>query len=114
MLDKIKDFIPTILTKVKIGLTNMPQPLKYITLTYIFFVFLVLFLYLGCWGYLFFIGTAKLSELLPFAQLLIGNSMVMFISFIMGLFIDTNENGVPDSIEKDKPNKPVKPPKGEC
>ncbi len=107
MLDKIRNFIPTILTKVKIGLNNMPQPLKYITLTYIFFVFLVLFLYLGCWGYLFFTGVARLSELLPFAQLLIGNSMVMFISFIMGLFIDANGDGVPDSIEKDKSNKPL-------
>lgn len=103
MLNKIKEYIPVLLNKLKIGLNNMPKPLKYITLSYILLVLIVLLIYLGCWIYLFAISKAVLSELLSFAQLLIGNSMVTFIAFILGLFIDSNDNGVPDSLEKEPP-----------
>ncbi len=102
MLEKIKNFIPQLLNKAKTGIEKTPKPLKIIAIMYIFFVAMVLGLYLGCWVFLFLNQSASLSELLVFANLLIGNSMIGFIAFILGLFIDANQNNIPDVLEKNK------------
>lgn len=99
-INKVKSLIPTLVNKVRVGLENMPKPIKWIILGYIFLVALVLLIYLGCWVYLFVVGKAALPELLAFSRVLIDNSMITFITFILGLLIDTNKDGIPDALEE--------------
>lgn len=98
-INKVRSLIPTLVNKVRVGLENMPKPIKWIILGYIFLVALVLLIYLGCWVYLFVVGKAALPELLAFSRVLIDNSMITFITFILGLLIDTNKDGIPDALE---------------
>lgn len=105
LINTIKSKIPELLNKLRVGLENMPKPVKYVLLAYILIVFFVLVLYLGCWIYLFILDKVMLSELLAYLRILIDGSMVGFVTFILGMLVDTNNNGTPDALEESEGNK---------
>ena len=80
LLNTIKSKIPELLNKLRVGLENMPKPVKYVLIGYILIVAIVLLLYLGCWIYL-------------------------FVTFILGMLVDTNNNGTPDALEEGEDKK---------
>lgn len=108
-MEKLKYFVNKLLTKFRVGVGNTPRPLKSLTIVYILFVFLVLVIYLGSWVFLFINAKVDLKDLLSLANLLISNAMIGFVTFSLGLFIDSNGNGIPDNMEKEVKNDARKP-----
>lgn len=100
MFEKIKDYIPQLIGKIKNGLENTPKPVKWITLAYGLGVAVVLVLYMCLFMYEYTQGKTRSAELLPFLNILIGGAFVGFVSFMIGLVIDSNGNGIPDSMEE--------------
>lgn len=105
LLNTIKSKIPELLNKLRVGLENMPKTVKYVLIGYILIVAIVLLLYLGCWIYLFVLDKVMLSELLAYLRILIDGSMVGFVTFILGMLVDTNNNGTPDVLEEGEDKK---------
>lgn len=99
MLEKITGYLQTFIAKAKTGLENTPKPVKWITLAYGLAVAAVLLLYITLFIYEYTQGKTKSAELLPFLNILIGGAFIGFISFMMGLVIDSNGNGIPDAME---------------
>lgn len=100
MFDKLKDYIPQIIEKVKAGLENTPTPVKWIALLYFLLVSIVLLMYLVLFCYEYSTGETKSKDLLPFLNIIIGGAFIGFVTFIVGLCIDANNNGIADSLEK--------------
>lgn len=100
MFEKINTYLQKFIVKAKVGLENVPTPVKWITLAYGLAVAAVLLLYIGLFIYEYTQGKTKSAELLPFLNILIGGAFVGFVSFMIGLVIDSNNNGIPDSMEK--------------
>ena len=74
--------------------------IKWITRIYIGSVAILLLTWYGSWWFkTYSMGMPDLSSLQQFINTTVGSTFITFIAFIAGLFIDTNQNGVPDSIE---------------
>lgn len=80
--------------------SNSNKVIKWITRIYIGSVAILLLTWYGSWWYkTYSMGMPDLSSLQQFINTTVGSTFITFIAFIAGLFIDTNHNGVPDSIE---------------
>lgn len=80
--------------------SNSNKVIKWITRIYIGAVAILLLTWYGSWWYkTYSMGMPDLSSLQQFINTTVGSTFITFIAFIAGLFIDTNQNGVPDSIE---------------
>ena len=80
--------------------SNSNKVIKWITRIYIGSVAILLLTWYGSWWYkTYSMGMPDLSSLQQFINTTVGSTFITFIAFIAGLFIDTNQNGVPDSIE---------------
>ena len=99
MLSKIKDALQTVLAKGKATVANTKKPIKHIVVAYFAIVFVLLITYYAAWVYLFFEGETTLSDLLAIIQETIGASMIGFVTFIAGCFVDLNKNNIPDQFE---------------
>lgn len=99
MFQKITKFIPSLFSKARKALSKIPTPVKWLGLVYSLFVGGVMALYIGLFSYEFYIGKSAAKDLLPFLQILIGSSMISFLSFIFGLCIDSDGDGIPDAID---------------
>lgn len=102
MFEKAKEYLTQIITKIQTGLGNMPKPVKWMGLAYFIVVMAVLVLFLGLFCYEYTKGTTHSKDLLPFINIIIGSTFIGFMTFIIGLCIDANDNGIPDSFEKEK------------
>lgn len=101
MLNKIKKYISNFLTATKVKLNNMQKPIQYIVIGYFILVLLLVLTYYIAWLYLWLANQAALLDLLAIIKEMIGPAMIGFITFIAGCFVDLNNNGVPDELEKD-------------
>lgn len=102
MLNKIKDAILNVVFKSKYAVTNTEKPIKYIVLIYFAIVLLLMITYYAAWLYLFLENKTALADLLAIIQETISATMIGFVTFIAGCFVDLNKNNVPDVLEKDK------------
>lgn len=102
MLNQIKGALLSVLNKGKATVTNTEKPIKYIVIAYFFIVLLLLFTYYAAWVYLFMEDKTTLSDLLAIIQETISATMIGFITFIAGCFVDLNKNGVPDTFESEE------------
>lgn len=102
MFDKIKQYLPELIGKIKTSLSSIPAPVKWVALLYFTLVVIVLlmFLCLFCYEYTLMKVTSK--DLLPFLNIIIGSAFIGFVSFIIGLCIDTNGNQIPLLFDKDE------------
>lgn len=101
MVDKIKNYLPKLFTKMRKAVNKIPAPIRWLGFLYAGFVAGVLCLYVGLFLYEFFGGKSASKDLLPFINILIGSSMISFISFVLGLCIDSDDDGVPDILDKE-------------
>ena len=106
MLNKIKDAILNVVFKGKYAVTNTEKPIKYIVLIYFAVVLLLMITYYAAWLYLFLENKTALADLLAIIQETISATMIGFVTFIAGCFVDLNANGVPDNLEKKDEEKP--------
>lgn len=99
MFNKIKNLLPAIISRAKSSIYSVSNGVKTIAILYIVFSALVIVSYVV----LFFIEYANKktasADLLPFIEILIGSSMIAFVTFILGLCIDRDHDGVPDAID---------------
>lgn len=102
MFDKIKQYLPELIGKIKTGLEQIPKPVKWVALLYFALVVVVLLMFLCLFCYEYSTGEVKSRDLLPFLNILIGSAFIGFITFIVGLCIDANNNGISDILEKEK------------
>ena len=80
------------------------RAIKYITRIYIGAVAILLLTWYGSWWYkTITMGSPDLTSLQQFINSTTNGTFLAFITFIAGLFIDTNKNNIPDALEK-KPN----------
>lgn len=80
------------------------RAIKYITRIYIGAVAILLLTWYGSWWYKTInMGSPDLTSLQQFINSTTNGTFLAFITFIAGLFIDTNKNNIPDALEK-KPN----------
>ncbi|MBQ2113824.1 MAG: hypothetical protein II195_01870 [Selenomonadales bacterium] len=73
--------------------------MKLIATLYIVFSFSILLAYAVLFGVEYANEKTQSADLLPFIEILIGSSMIAFVTFILGLCIDTDGDGVPDAID---------------
>ena len=106
MLNKIKDAVLNVVCKGKTAVANTEKPIKYVVVIYFIVVLLLLLTYYAAWLWLFLKNSAALSDLLAIIQETISTTMIGFITFIAGCFVDLNKNGVPDNLEKKDEEKP--------
>lgn len=106
MLNKIKDAVLNVVCKGKTAVANTEKPIKYVVVIYFIVVLLLLLTYYAAWLWLFLKNNAALSDLLAIIQETISTTMIGFITFIAGCFVDLNKNGVPDNLEKKDEEKP--------
>lgn len=102
MFDKIKDYIPKLTKTIKKKLNGISQPIKWVIISYFLLVCFLVLTYFGAWIHLFTIGKSSLADLLSLINAMIGTSMVAFITFIAGCFVDLNNDGIPDQFESDE------------
>ena len=96
-LDKIKEYANQILDK----LITFQKPIAWVSGVYIAFILIVAITWYGAWWYKSLHSPSPdLSSLLQFINTIIGPTAIGLVTFIAGLFIDTNKNGIPDNIEK--------------
>ena len=100
MLNKIKDAVLNVVCKSKNAVANTEKPIKYVVLIYFAIVLLLLITYYVAWLYLFLESKAALADLLAIIQETISATMIGFITFIAGCFVDLNNNQIPDQFEK--------------
>lgn len=101
MLEKFNGFfkngLPGILEKIK----NLKKPLILISCFYIGLLLVLILTWYGAWWYISLKhGTPDLSALSNFIAICIGSSAIAAVTFIAGLFIDLDGDGIPDVIEK--------------
>lgn len=101
MLEKINGFfkngLPGILEKIK----NLKKPLILISCFYIGLLLVLILTWYGAWWYISLKhGTPDLSALSNFIAICIGSSAIAAVTFIAGLFIDLDGDGIPDVVEK--------------
>lgn len=102
MLTKIKDGLKTVLSKGKGVVIKAERPIKWVVAIYFAVVLLLEVTYYCAWIYLFLADKATLAELLAILQETIGTTMIGFITFIAGCFVDLNQNGIPDNLEQEE------------
>ena len=100
-LDKFTGFfknsLPGILEKIK----NIKKPLILISCFYIGLLLVLILTWYGAWWYISIKhGTPDLSALSNFIAICIGSSAIAAVTFIAGLFIDLDGDGIPDVVEK--------------
>lgn len=100
MLDKIKGYIKKFSDTAKQKINSMHTPIKWVIIAYFALVVLLILTYYAAWCYMWYIGKAALKELLEIIREMIGTSMVAFVTFIGGCFVDLNNNGTPDAWEQ--------------
>lgn len=91
--------------KMRKAVNKIPAPIRWLGFLYAGFVAGVLCLYVGLFLYEFHGGKSASKDLLPFINILIGSSMIGFVSFVLGLCIDSDGNNVPDMLEKEEGDK---------
>lgn len=101
MLEKFNGFfkngLPGILEKIK----NLKKPLILISCFYIGLLLVLILTWYGAWWYISIKhGSPDLSALSNFIAICIGSSAIAAVTFIAGLFIDLDGDGIPDVIEK--------------
>lgn len=101
MLEKFNGFfkngLPGILEKIK----NLKKPLILISCFYIGLLLVLILTWYGAWWYISLKhGTPDLSALSNFIAICIGSSAIAAVTFIAGLFIDLDGDGIPDVVEK--------------
>lgn len=106
MLNKIKDAVLNVVCKSKNAVANTEKPIKYVVLIYFAIVLLLMITYYVAWLYLFIETEAALSDLLAIIRETISATMIGFITFIAGCFVDLNKNQIPDQFEKKDEEKP--------
>lgn len=102
MFEKIKQYLPELIGKIKTSLSSIPAPVKWVALLYFALVSAVLLLFLGLFCYEYTLGKTKSADLLPFINVIVGSSFVGFVTFLLGLVIDTNGNQIPLLFDKDE------------
>lgn len=102
MLNQIKSVLLAAVCKGKATVTSTEKPIKYIVIAYFFIVLLLLFTYYGAWVYLFLESKTTLADLLVIIRETISATMIGFITFIAGCFVDLNKNDIPDQFEEKK------------
>ena len=102
MLNKIKEALQKVFCKCKTSVAKTNKTIKWVVLAYLALVCLLLLTYYAAWAYLFFMGKATLPELMAIIQETIGTTMIAFVTFIAGCFVDLNNNGVPDKFEEEE------------
>lgn len=100
MLNKIKDAVLNVVCKGKAAVANTEKPIKYVVIVYFAVVLLLVVTYYAAWLWLFWHNNAMLPDLLAIIKETISTTMIGFITFIAGCFVDLNKNGVPDNLEK--------------
>lgn len=100
-LDKFTGFfknsLPGVLEKIK----NIKKPLILISCFYIGLLLVLILTWYGAWWYISIKhGTPDLSALSNFIAICIGSSAIAAVTFIAGLFIDLDGDGIPDVVEK--------------
>ena len=106
MLNKIKEALLNVVCKGKAAVANTEKPIKYVVIVYFIIVLLLLLTYYAAWLWLFWNNNATLPDLLAIIKETISTTMIGFITFIAGCFVDLNKNGVPDNLEKKDEEKP--------
>ncbi len=101
MFDKIKDYIPKLTKTIKKKLNGISQPIKWVIISYFLLVVVLVLTYFAAWMYLFTVSKSTLNDLLLLINAMIGTSMVAFITFIAGCFVDLDKDGIPDRFEFD-------------
>lgn len=101
MLEKFNGFfknsLPGILEKIK----RIKKPLILISCFYIGLLLVLILTWYGAWWYISLKhGTPDLSALSNFIAICIGSSAIAAVTFVAGLFIDLDGDGIPDVIEK--------------
>ena len=99
MIGKIKNLLLPILGRAKQAISVTCLPIKAIVGGYVAIVAFVLILYTGIYIHEYLKGVVQGKDLLPFLQILISASFISFVSFLGGLVVDKNENGIPDYLE---------------
>lgn len=101
MFDKFKDIFSKTTKTVKKKLNGLSQPIKVVTIGYFLIVVALVLSYYAAWLYLFINNKSTLADLLSLINAMIGTSMIAFVTFIAGCFVDLDGNGVPDQFEKE-------------
>lgn len=99
MLKKITNLLPAIISRAKLSLGGVSGSVKLIATLYIVFSALILVSYVALFFYEYHGGRTTSADLLPFIEILIGSSMIAFVTFILGLCLDRDHDGVPDAID---------------
>lgn len=100
MLNRIKDVLMTALAKGKATVASTEKPIKHVVIAYFALVVVLVFTYYAAWVYLFLEDKTTLSDLLAIIQETVGASMIGFVTFIAGCFVDLNKNNIPDQFEE--------------
>lgn len=101
MWNKFKTYFDKYLNLAKCRINNMQSPIRYMIISYLLLVILLISTYYGAWLYqAFFLNKIVMSDLLAIIREMIGTAMIGFITFIAGCFVDVNGNGIPDRFEK--------------
>lgn len=111
MFEKFKSVFTKTTKTIKKKLKGLSQPIKVVTIGYFLIVVALVLSYYAAWLYLFIINKATLNDLMALINSMIGTSMIAFITFIAGCFVDIDGNGIPDQFEKDDHEKERRFPK---
>ncbi|MCQ2581869.1 MAG: hypothetical protein MJ187_04920 [Alphaproteobacteria bacterium] len=101
MFDKFKDIFSKATKSIKKKLNGISQPIKFVIIGYFLIVVALILSYYAAWVFLFTNNKASLNDLLVLINAMIGTSMIAFITFIAGCFVDLDGNGIPDQFEKE-------------
>lgn len=100
MLNKIKEFLTKAICKCKSTTVKVDGTIKWIIGIYLAFVAICCITYFAAWLWLFWLGKAALADLMLLLQEMVAPTMIGFATFIVGCFVDTNGNGIPDNMEQ--------------
>lgn len=95
---KVTKYFTSILDMAKEKIAN--NLVTEIIVIYGLLVFLIAMTYYGVWIYMWWLGKENLTSLLSLLKELTGPTMIGFITFIALSFTDSDEDGIPDSIDK--------------
>lgn len=97
MIDKIISIFNTITSKAM----SLRKPILWVVMAYLISVTFMVLAVIIAWLYGWYsTGTPNVSQGLQITHELVGPSTVAFVTFVAGCFVDTNNNNVPDNIEK--------------